>query len=269
MTQEERRQRSYRLTGLVIRRRDQGEADRLITLLTPTRGKVVLIAKGARKITSRKAGHLELFTHVRVQVAKARTWDIITQAETLHAYPRIRENLRRTGHAYYVAELLGHFAPEGEADRPLFDLALETFAYLNSSDNLLIVSRWFEAHILRITGFQPQLYICPLCGTPLRVDVTNYWVPEEGGALCPTCGATKKGSRALPPRILKMMRFLQTATFERARSLPWRSDILLDLEEFMHAYLRHVLEQDIRALTFIRRLRQELQVSSRRTHQDG
>ncbi len=257
MSAHERRQRSYRLTGLVIRRRDYGEADRLITLLTPTQGKVVLIAKGARKITSRKAGHLELFTHVRVQVAQARTWDIITQAETLHAYPRLRGNLRRTGHAYYVAELLDHFAAEGETDHPLFDLALETFGYLNSSNNLLIVSRWFEAHILRITGFQPQLYICPVCGEPLRVDVTNYWVPAEGGVVCPTCGATKKGSRPLPPRVLKVMRFLHTATFERASTLPWRSDVLLELEEFMRMYLRHVLERDLRSLTFIRRLRQE------------
>lgn len=261
MSTSTRRQRSYRLTGLVIRRRDQGEADRIVTLITPTQGKVVLLAKGARKITSRKAGHLELFTHVRVQVAKARTWDIITQAETLHAYPRIRESLRRTGHAYYVAELLGHFAPEGEADHPLFDLALETFAYLNSSDNLLIVSRWFEAHILRITGFQPQLYVCPLCGEPLRVDVTNYWVPAEGGALCPTCGATRRGARALPPRVLKVMRFLHTSTFERARSLPLRPDLLLELEEFMYAYLHHVLERDLRSLKFIRRLRQELRRS--------
>ncbi len=254
-----RRQRSYRLTGIVLHRRDQGEADRLITLITPNQGKVVLLAKGARKVTSRKAGHLELFTHVRLQVAKARTWDLITQAETLHAYPRIRESLRRTGHAYYMAELLLRLAPEGEADTALFDLALETLAYLNSSNNLLIVSRWFEAHLLRIVGFQPQLYVCPACGETLDLNVTNYWAPTAGGALCPRCGEGREEALPLPPRLLKLMRYLQVHTFERARTLPVRPELLRELETYMHGYLRAVLERDLRSVAFIRRLRQEMQ----------
>ena len=258
MNNLERRLRSYRLSGLVIHRRDMGEADRVVTLLTPQRGRIALLAKGVRKVTSRKAGHLELFTHVRVQVAKARTWDIITQADTIRAFPGLRTNLRRTSHAYYVAELLYYLAPEGEGDEALFSLALETFEHLERAFNLLLVSRWFEAHLLRITGFQPQLYICPACGEPLDVERTNYWNPAEGGALCPRCGAARKGSRPLPPRILKLMRFLHTHTFDHVQKLSLRPDVLLELEEFMHMYLRHVLERDLRSLAFIRRLRQEM-----------
>ncbi len=252
-----RRQRSYRLTGIVLHRRDQGEADRLITLLTPNQGRVTLIAKGARKITSRKAGHLELFTHVRVQVAQARTWHIITQAETLHSYPRLRASLPRMAHAYYMAELLLHFAPEGEADTPLFDLALETLAYLNGSDNLLLVSRWFEAHLLRITGFQPQLYVCTGCRAPLSLDVTNYWVPVEGGVQCPRCGEAKRHAMPLPPRLLKLMRYLQVHTLAEARTLPVTPETWRELEAYVQGYLRVILERDIHALAFIRRLRQE------------
>lgn len=253
----ERRQRSYRQTGIVLQRRNLGEADRLVTLLTPDRGKVVLLAKGARKVTSRKAGHLELFTHVRVQVARARTWDIITQAETLHHYPHMRASLPRMAHAYYMAELLLHFAPEEQSDRPLFDLALETLAHLNSSDNLLVVSRWFEAHLLRVTGFQPQLYVCPVCGDPLSVEVVNVWAPAEGGALCPRCGEGRKHTMPLPPRLLKLMRYLQVHTFAHARTLPVRAEVWRELEMYMLGYLRVILERDIRATAFIQRLRQE------------
>ncbi len=252
-----RRQRSYRLTGIVLQRRDHGEADRLVTLITPNRGRVTLIAKGARKITSRKAGHLELFTHVRVQVAQARAWDIITQAETLHSYPRLRESLPRTAHAYYMAELLLHFAPEEEADTPLFDLALETLAYLNGSDNLLLVSRWFEAHLLRITGFQPQLYVCTACRAPLALDIVNYWIPAEGGVQCPRCGEGKRHAMSLPPRLLKLMRYLQVHTFASARTLPVSPETWRELEVYVQGYLRVILERDIHAVAFIRRLRQE------------
>lgn len=253
-----RRYRSYRLTGLVLHRRDQGEADRLITLLTPDQGKVVLLAKGARKITSRKAGHLELFTHVRLQVAQARTWDLITQAETVRAFPHIRASLRRTSHAFYLAELLTRLAPEGEGDPPLFDLALETLDYLDTADNLLLVSRWFEAHLLRIVGFQPQLYVCPTCREMLSLEVTNFWVATEGGVLCPRCGEGRKNGLPLPPRLLKVMRYLQAHTYAQARTLPVRPALLRELETYMHSYLRTVLERDLRSVAFIRRLRQEL-----------
>lgn len=259
-TARERRLRSYRLTGIVLHRRDYGEADRLVTLLSPDRGKVVLLAKGARKITSRKAGHLELFTHVRLQVAQARTWDIITQAEALHNYPRLRESLPRMAHAYYMAELVLHFAPQDQADPPLFDLALETLAYLNGSDNLLLVSRWFEAHLLRIAGFQPQLYVCIACHKPLSAGEVNYWAPLEGGVLCPECRNARDGKALmpLPPRLLKLMRYLQVHTFAQARTLPVSPETWRELETYMQGYLRVVLERDIQAIRFIRRLRQEV-----------
>ena len=253
-----RRIRTYRLTGIVLQRRDMGEADRLVTLLTREKGKVTLLAKGARKITSRKAGHLELFTQVRLQVAQARTWDIITQADSVRVFPHLRTNLRRTAHAYYLAELVTRLSPEGEADTSLFDLTLETLGYLDTERNLLIVSRWFELHLLRVTGFQPQLYLCAVCSNPLDVSVTNYWAPAQGGAICPRCGETRQGTRPLPPSLLKLMRYFQTHSYAEVRALPVRPDVLRELEEYTQAYLRTVVEGELRSVAFIRRLRQEL-----------
>ncbi len=256
------RVRSYRLSGIVLHRRDHGEADRLITLLTPDRGKVVFRAPGVRKVTSRKAGHLELFTHVRVQVAKGRTWDVITQAETLHAFPHIRGSLKRTGHAYFVAELLLRFAPEGQGDPALFDLALKTFHYVDQAPNLLLVSRWFEAQVLRLAGFQPQLYTCVACHTPLSMGEALHWFPPGGGVLCPSCATGQEAARPLPPRVLKLMRFLQDHTFEEVSHPPIPLDLLREVESYMLDYLRTVLERDLRSMTFIRRLRRELKANA-------
>jgi len=253
-----RRLRTYRITGIILHRRDQGEADRLVTLLTPDRGKITLLAKGARKITSRKGGHLELFTHVRLQVAKARTWDIITQAEAVEVFPHLRANLRRMAHAYYMAELVLRLSPEEQGDVPLFDLALETLGYLDREPNLLLVSRWFEAHLLRITGFQPQLYLCAACGETLDVSLTNYWAPVLGGAVCPQCGKGRKDVRPLSPGVLKLMRYFQTHAYQDVRNLPVRPEVLRELETYIQAYLRVVVEGELRSLAFIHRLRQEL-----------
>ena len=86
-------QRSFRVEAVVLRHANWGEADRILTLYTRERGKVRAIAKGIRRIRSRKAGHLEPFTRVTLQLAKGRDLFIITQAETLQAYLPIHENL--------------------------------------------------------------------------------------------------------------------------------------------------------------------------------
>ena len=99
----------------MLRHHDYGEADRLLTLYTRQLGKTRALAKGARKIASRKAGHIDPFTHVKLQLAKGRDMLILTQADTVDAYQPLREDLILTSHAAYVLELLDRFGPDGIA----------------------------------------------------------------------------------------------------------------------------------------------------------
>jgi DNA repair protein RecO (recombination protein O) len=101
--EQTRRQRLYRVSAIVLKRRDQGEADRLLTVLTRDRGKLTLLAKGVRRQASRKAGHIEPFTHVDLLVAKGKSLDLVTQAETIEAHRGLREDLWRSTWPYYVA----------------------------------------------------------------------------------------------------------------------------------------------------------------------
>ena len=94
--------RSYKVEAVVLRHADWGEADRLLVLQTRQLGKLRVVAKGARRIRSRKAGHLEPFTHVRLQLARARDLPIVTQAETVEAYLPLRDDLNKTGYAALV-----------------------------------------------------------------------------------------------------------------------------------------------------------------------
>jgi DNA repair protein RecO (recombination protein O) len=86
------RERVYRTAVIVLRRTDFGEADRLLSVFTPEHGKLRLVAKGARKPSSRKSGHLELFSEGQFLVAVGRDLDIVTQAETVEPFLPLREN---------------------------------------------------------------------------------------------------------------------------------------------------------------------------------
>ncbi len=167
------RERTYRTRAIILKHRDQGEADRVITAITPAQGKCTLIAKGVRKPASRKAGHLEPFTHVALLAAKARGWDIITQAESIHSFPGLRADIDRMAFAYYFAELVDAFTQEEDSQPEVYDLLLRALGYLEQGENLEMAARWFELRLLRLSGYQPQLFQCLECGEPLQ-PVTNY-----------------------------------------------------------------------------------------------
>ena len=112
----ERAERVYKTEGIVLRHGDMGEADRLITLFTPYRGKLRAVAKGARRPTSKLAGHIEQFTHTNVLIARGRSLDLITQAQSLHSFIAIRENLRLVLYASYAVELVDR-STEWDRDR--------------------------------------------------------------------------------------------------------------------------------------------------------
>ncbi|MCP4713703.1 MAG: DNA repair protein RecO [Deltaproteobacteria bacterium] len=202
-------ERLYRTDAIIIRRSDFGEADRLLTVFTPNRGKLRLLAKGVRKITSRKSGHVELFMLTDMLIARTRTWDIISQAEIVESYRGLREDLDKTGHAYYLAELLDRFTEEHDANTPLFELMALTLARLSHVDDPFITLRYFELHLLSLTGFQPQLHFCVACEKALQ-PVENYFHFVDGGVLCPEHGQPRPNAEPLPLPVLKVLRFLQT-----------------------------------------------------------
>src|SRR5512143_2107684 len=131
MAQQDARQRLYRVKAIVLRRRDMGEADRLLTVLGRERGKLTLLAKGVRRPASRKAGHIEPFTYVDLLVARGHSMDLVTQAETIEPHRQLREDLWRSGLAYYVCELADAFTQEADPNELVFDLLLETLGRLD------------------------------------------------------------------------------------------------------------------------------------------
>ncbi|MFQ5611790.1 MAG: DNA repair protein RecO [Anaerolineae bacterium] len=252
------KERLYRTEGLVLRRTDFGEADRLLTVFTPDLGKLRLIAKGARKTKSRKAGHIELFTHTALLVAKGRNLDIISQAESLESFRPLREDLGRISYAYYVVELLDRFIEEGDENFPLFELALRTVARLSdeAAENLFLALRYFELHLLGLTGFQPQLHFCVACGNPLQ-PVTNYFQVADGGVLCPKDGEARAHAEPLLVATLKVLRFLQTEAWPRVKGLQLTPATGEKVEKTLQRYITYLLERKLKSTDFLKHLQEQ------------
>jgi DNA repair protein RecO (recombination protein O) len=262
--QAERRQRLYRSEAIVLKRRDYGEADRLLTVFTPNHGKLVLLGKGVRKTHSRKAGHVELFTLSTLLIAKARTWDLLTQAETIESFLPLRESLLRTSYAYYVAELLDGFTQEQDAHPAMWRLLRETLARLAAckEETLALAARFYDLHLLALAGYQPQLFTCVACQAALE-PVTNYFSIVDGGVLCPQHGEGRVDAEALPLPVFKALRFIQTREWEQVAQLNLSAGLHAELERLLHGYIVYQLERNVRSAAFLRTIREQVQSVTR------
>ncbi|MEW6239968.1 MAG: DNA repair protein RecO [Chloroflexota bacterium] len=247
--------RSFRVEAVVLRHSDWGEADRLLTLYTRQRGKTRALAKGARKLTSRKAGHLEPFTHVTLQLAKGRDLLIVTQAETVDAYQTLREDLVLTGYASYVIELLDRFTYEEEQEQPsLFRLLTDTLARLASKSDAWLVIRYYEMRLLDFLGFRPQLFECANCGREILAEA-QFFSFSAGGVICPRCGQGLRNPHPISVDALKYLRHFQRSSYaEAARARP-SPGVQKETESLMQGYFTYLLERELNTPGFIKRVK--------------
>jgi DNA repair protein RecO (recombination protein O) len=239
---------------VVLRHLDWGEADRLLWLYSLEMGKVRALAKGVRKIRSRKAGHLEPFTRVSLLLAKGREILIITQAETLEPYLALREDLSGITYASYVVELLDRFTYEEGENRSLFQLLVDTLERLARLPEKDLVIRYYELRLLDLVGFRPQLFHCLGCGEEIRAQ-DQYFSAQEGGALCPSCGKATSGALPISMSCLKHLRHFQRSSFPEAQKANLTPELNRELELVLQHYLTYLLERSLNTPPFLRRLR--------------
>ena len=255
MTDPARSFRSLRVEAIVLRHSDYGEADRLLTLYTREQGKVRAVAKGARKIASRKAGHIEPFTRVKLQLAKGRDLFIVTQAETIDVYMRLREDLTLTGFAAYVIELLDRFVPDEETANPsLFRLLTETLSRLTTEIYPWLVIRFYEMRLLDFLGFRPQLFECANCKNPIQAE-DQFFSPLLGGAVCPRCGQGLPGLWPISVEALKYLRHFQRSSFREASRANPDEKTQKEIESVMQGYFTYLLERELNTPGFIKRVK--------------
>jgi len=247
--------RSFRLEAVVLRHADWGEADRLLTLYTRERGKVRAIAKGARKIKSRKAGHLEPFTRVNLQLARGRDLLIVTQADTINAYQPLREDLVKTGYASYLIELLDCFTYEEESENySIFCLLTETFSRIASEADPWLAIRYYEVRLLDHLGFRPQLFECANCREEIQA-VDQFFSAAQGGVLCPRCGVSLSGVWEVSVEALKYLRHFQRSSYANAQRARPSPQVRNEVEMLMQRYFTYLLERELNTPGFIRQVR--------------
>jgi DNA repair protein RecO (recombination protein O) len=251
-------ERQYRTEAIVLKRSDFGEADRVLTLYTPERGKMRVVAKGVRRITSRKAGHVELFVRSRCMIHKGRDLDILAQAESVETFRALREDLRRAACAYFAAELLDGFTSEGEEQSGVYDLVVETLRRLSEGRDLWLATHYFEMRLLGLVGYRPELFFCVRCRAPLKTEGSALDA-SQGGLVCAKCRGDEPNLLTVSAQAFEVMRFLQTRPYAACASLPLSGRVRREVENLLEAYDAYLLERRLKSASFLRDLRRRWQ----------
>jgi DNA repair protein RecO (recombination protein O) len=166
--------------AVVLRRRDSGESDRRLTLLTLEEGKIDVVAKGARKGGSRLAGISDPLSAAVLALASGRHTRFITQAQPLSSFRGLRSDYERLSFALSLVELYAAVLPLEQPLPEAYELLISSLRHLEGHAKPLVALLWAEARLLDISGFLPQFDRCVATAAPF--DSGDPFVsPAAGG----------------------------------------------------------------------------------------
>jgi len=237
----------YRTKGLILKKENLREADRIFVIYTQDFGKLEILGKAIRKIKSKLRGGTELFYLSEIEFIQGKTYKTLTDVALIEKFENIRKDLKKLKIAYRISEVLDNLIKGQEPDEKIWLLLNETFPKLNNqqltvSDQQLLYY-YFLWNLFSILGYQPELYNCLLCQKKLTPEKL-YFSPEEGGITCSSCfKKLKKESLKIEPEIIKILRIILKKDWLILSKLKFDKNHEKSLKSISESYLNHVLAE--------------------------
>jgi len=228
-------ERIFKAEGLVLRTRVLGEADRLVTILTWEEGKFEAVAHGARKIKSKLAAGVDIFTHGRFTFHRGKTWPTITSQDPIEHFLWFRENPDLYPYGLYLAELTDRLISGEESSAGFCQLLLDGWRLLGEDVDRFLLCRAFELKLAHIAGYSPHLHCCTSCGN----ERTVAFSPRQGGLLCSRCKGVDVISMA-PGTVAIARRFIEAPLSQAGLirpSVQQRQELALVTAAFLNYHL--------------------------------
>lgn len=214
--------------GLILKRKDFGEADRVLTVLTDRYGKISVIARGVRKINSRRAGNIEVLNRVKLHLFKAKSYSL-SEAESIETFTKLKENLTLSTTAFHIIELVDRLTPEEQKNPRLYELVVKTLQILQENPRQIYV-RAFEVKLLSLLGF--------VTFQTNTFQVSNAFHLEGVNMV-----------------VMEMLRKLEVESWEKIGKLKIEGPQALALERILRYYLEKILESGLRSAKVMDKLK--------------
>ncbi len=237
--------------AIILNRSDYRESDSLNTVYTRDYGKMILVARGAKKNKSKLAGHLEPISLADILIIKGRGFDYVGSALTRDAYLNIKDNLNKIYYAGRAINWFNRLVKEGEPDERLFFLLGRWLEVLDNypdedlnKENGELFFIFFALKLLAELGYKPEMYECLNCRNKIKPG-KNHFNLRNGGVICENCLEKDRREQGINPaelllisdNCIKLLRFIMDNKLDAARKLKLDKKVIKELSVLTLSFL--------------------------------
>jgi len=244
----------YRTDAIVLGHRQLGEADKILTLFSPNKGKIHAVARGVRRPRSSLLGGTQLFCYSSFLLMKGRNLDSVSQCEIKESFYKIRGSLEPMAYGLYFAELLRVSTPMEDKNQELFRFFLKTMYCLQEWQDLELLKIIYEIKLMAIQGFSPEISHCVNCGS--NPSAKMYLSPAMGGVLCPNCKGKDIKSIGITSEAIFTLKTLLFGIYEDLIELNVAANIKRQLSNILAPFISYHIDRKLKTLQFIRDVKQ-------------
>ncbi|MCX6740597.1 MAG: DNA repair protein RecO [Candidatus Parcubacteria bacterium] len=254
--------RTYTTTGIILKRRDYQENDRLFCLYTKDFGKIEVVARGTKKITSKLKGYLEPFYLVKLMIAKGKVIDKLANCNSIKCYENLRNDptLLGFGLINYLAEGTDGLISGHTSQSDKFELLLEALDIMEQEiikdlpekkERMQFLANIYFIKLLGLLGYQPEIHRCVLChkGVLLTKNVFDF---SKGGLICEDCKKVCliEDYIRVSDSVIKLLQLAKEKPLEYFRNLAIEANELNEFNGVGEKLLLINMEKPIKSLEF-------------------
>lgn len=236
-------------TGLVIRKCDFGEADRIVTLLTDEFGKIDCLAKGARRLKSKFCGRLELFNEIEITAFTGRELHYLNEARLITAYPEEKE-VSRHRILFYLAELTNRLIHPDQNIEGACPLLRDALLNIQKTNRLETVLHAYLTKLLTLTGFLSPWNKCGICDASLNLDNAICLHATDGHLVCHECSSSADSQ--LSVALIKWVNFMQNYPLSDTLKVKVEEEDQRSVWIWLQSILENLLSSPIKSEEFLR-----------------
>lgn len=237
--------------GIIIRRSNLGDADKILTIYTKEHGKLRAVAKGVRKIGSKLAGSLEPYSLVDFIFHNGASLDTVTSAVIIEDASMISKSCSDVAKAHYFGELIDRLTEDGEKNSELFEiLRLALFRLCRGDENPFLLP-FYELKALDRLGYNPSVYYCVKCRHKLLAG-ENYFSYADGGVVCAEC--QHLGLPKVSVEAIKVFRLIIESDISLIDRLKITPEVVEEIERIIDNYVTYILERETKSKKVLKSL---------------
>ncbi|SOC20881.1 DNA replication and repair protein RecO [Ureibacillus xyleni] len=237
--------------GIVIKSRSYGESNKIVTLMTREVGKVAVMARGAKKPTSRLAGVTQTFMHAMYMVQRTSGMGTLQQGEHISSMRNLQTDIVSTAYASYIVELIDRLVEEGRPEPFAYDVLHQALHAIEEGYDPEAIALFVDWKLLPYTGVQPILHACAVCGEVAGEFAFSF---SQGGFLCHRCFHVDPYIIRLSPRQLKLIRMFYSVPIDQVGKLELKRETKQFIKKIVTTIYEEQTGMRLKSRSFIEQL---------------